>query len=404
MKKRETKTIKTGVWGLPLEVKFCKKCVISNQRPSSVVETLNYKDSPHPTISFDKKGICDACNYAHLKHHKINWKKREKELIELLDKYRSKDESWDCIVPGSGGKDSVFASHLLKYKYGMHPLTVTWPPHIYTDVGWRNFQNWIKTGFDNISFYPNGKVHRILTKLAFLNLCHPFQPFIIGQKNIPFQIAVKFKIPLIFYGEPEAEYGNKKEDALSPIKKLQVGSTKEYLGGVGIKDLVKYGINKSDIQTYLLPTKKEFEHVKIDARYLGYYIKWIPQEAYYYASKNSGFEPNPDGRTEGTYSKYNSLDDRIDGFHYYTTFIKFGIGRTTYDASQEIRNNHLTREEGVALVHRYDGEFPKKYFKEILQYMDITEKQFWSTIDKFRPPHLWKKHKGKWKLKYQVTV
>ncbi len=390
------------IWGLPKEVKFCKKCVISNQRPSSVVETHNFKDSPHPTIAFDKDGVCDACNYAYLKQEVINWKEREKELKKLLNKYRSRDGSWDCIVPGSGGKDSVLASGLLKYKYGMHPLTVTWPPHIYTEVGWNNFQKWIAAGFDNISFSPNGHVHRILTRLAFLNLGHPFQPFIIGQKNMPLNLAVKYKIPLIFYGEPEAEYGNKKEEAASSVKKMPIGSVEKYFGGVHIDELRKYGIAKSDLQPYLLPSKKDFDDCRVDFRYLGYYIKWIPQEAYYYSVKHTGFEPNPDGRTEGTYSKYNSIDDKMDGFHYYTIYTKFGIGRASYEASQEIRSGHLTREEGVALVHRYDGEFPKKYFKEVLDYMNITEKQFWETIDNFRPPHLWEKHKGKWRLKYRV--
>lgn len=401
MKKKLKKT--TGRWGLPLDVRFCTKCVISNQRPSSVVETGNFKESAHPTINFDKNGVCDACNYANLKHHEINWKQREIELRELLNKYRSKNGSYDCIVPGSGGKDSVFASHILKVKYKMHPLTVTWPPHIYTDIGWKNFNHWIQTGFDNISFHPNGKIHRILTKLAFLNLCHPFQPFIIGQKNLALKMAVLFKIPLVFYGEPEAEYGNKKEEAFSAQKKIPMNIKEEYFGGVHLNKLSKYGISRVDLKPYLMPQKKELKALKIDVRYLGYYKKWIPQESYYYAVENSGFEPNPDGRTEGTYSKYNSLDDKIDGFHYYTTYIKFGIGRATYDAAQEIRSGHLTREEGVALVRRYDGEFPKKYFKEILEYMDISEKLFWETINKFRPPHLWKKEKGKWILKHQVT-
>ena len=111
--------------------------------------------------------------------------------------------------PGSGGKDSAFASHILKYKYNMNPLTVTWAPHLYTNIGWENFINWSHVGgFDNILFTPNGKLHRYLTRLAFLNLLHPFQPFIIGQKMIGPKFALKYNIKLIFYGENQAEYGN----------------------------------------------------------------------------------------------------------------------------------------------------------------------------------------------------
>ena len=134
---------------------------------------------------------------------------------------------------------------------------------------------------------------------------------------------------------------------------------------------------------------------------MGYYMKWDPQEAYYFAVEHTDFEANSE-RTEGTYSKYNSIDDKSDPYHYYTTLIKFGIGRATYDASQEIRNHKITREEGVALVKKFDHEFPKKYFKDLLEYMDMTEKRFWELIDKFRSPHIWKKENGEWKLRKAV--
>jgi len=141
---------------------------------------------------------------------------------------------------------------------------------------------------------------------------------------------------------------------------------------------------------------------EIEFHYMGYYLKWTPQECYYYAVENTGFQANPE-RTEGTYSKYNSLDDRVDPYFYYTAFIKFGLGRAAYDAAQEIRNHHLTREEGVALVRRFDGEFPKKYFKEILNYLDLTEEKFIEIVDRFRSPHLWKKENGKWMLRHPIS-
>ena len=195
-----------SLYGLPEEIKFCKKCIISNQRPSSSVE-FKSQNNQKKGIVFDKNGICDACNYNEIKN-KIDWEEREKQLIELCNKYRKKS-GYDCVIPGSGGKDSAYTSHILKYKYGMNPLTVTWAPHLYTDIGWKNFTNWLHVGgFDNILFTPNGKLHRLLTKLAFENLLHPFQPFIIGQKIIGPLAALKFNIPLIFYGENQAEYGN----------------------------------------------------------------------------------------------------------------------------------------------------------------------------------------------------
>jgi len=140
-------------FGLPSQVQFCKTCVMSNQRPSSSVEFKN--ENKKSTIFFDEEGICSACRYHHQKQHEIDWEKREAQLIQLLDKHRRKNGAFDVIVPGSGGKDSVYVSHVLKYKYGMHPLTVTWPPNMYTDIGQRNFFNWLNSGFENISRHPN---------------------------------------------------------------------------------------------------------------------------------------------------------------------------------------------------------------------------------------------------------
>lgn len=396
-----------ALYGLPEQVIFCKCCVMSNQRPSSSVEFKHIIDRKHNTLQIDENGVCDACRYAEAKEN-IDWVLREKELLNLLDKYRRDDGYYDCILPGSGGKDSVYASHVLKYKYGMHPLTVTWPPIIYTEVGWKNFRSWIDIGgFDNISFNYNGRTHALLTNLAIENLLHPFQPFILGQKNLAPKIAIKYGIPLIFYGENEAEYGNPIADNKASLRDKSYYTMQHlsdvYLGGVAVPDLLnEYGLKLNDIQAYLPADNKEIEKSNIEVRYLGYYLKWTPQEAYYYAVEHSGFKANS-VRTEGTYSKYNSLDDRIDGFHYYTTYIKFGLGRASYDASQEIRNKHLTREEGVALVKRFDGEFPEKYFNEIMDFIGMKPEHFIELTDKFRSPHLWKKENGNWKLRHQVT-
>lgn len=394
-------------YGLPQKVKYCKKCVMSNQRPTSAIEFKHTKDSKKTTMHFDENEICDACRNAEVKNQ-INWQKREEDLIQLLDKHRSKDGSYDCLVPGSGGKDSAYQAHILKYKYGMNPLTVTWPPILYTEYGYKNWKNWIDSGFDNISFNRNGRTMKILTKLSIENLFHPFQTFILGQKNLAPKIASRYNIPLIFYGENEAEYGNPIADNASSLRDKSFYSYKNldeiYLGGVSIRELrEKYNIPINDLLSFLPADATELEKSKIEVHYLGYYLRWTPQEVYYYAVENTGFKARP-FRTQGTYSKYNSIDDKIDDLHYYTTFIKFGIGRATYDASQEIRNTHLTREDGVALVKKFDGEFPDKYFEEIMEYLEINPEYFRNELaNRFRSPHLWGKNsQDEWQLRHNV--
>ncbi len=394
-------------YGLPKDVKFCARCIISNQKPNSTVEFKNNKKIKKETILLDKEGICSACRYADIKDHEIDWEKREKDLIKLCNFYRSKKGNYDCIVPGSGGKDSAFTSHILKYKYKMNPLTVTWSPHVYTDIGFQNFQSWIHSGVDNVLFTPNGKLHRLLTKLAFVNLLHPFQPFIVGQRHIAPKHSVLYNIPLVFYGENQAEYGHDIKENFSPTMQPKfyaddVDLDKIMLGGVSARNLMKkYNLNYNELLPYFPASKAGVKKVGTTVHYLGYYLKWDPQECFYYASEHTGFRTNTE-RTEGSYSKYSSIDDRIDPFHYYTTLIKFGIGRATYDGAQEVRNKKITREEGVALVKRFDGEFPAKYFKQILEYMDLTEEQFWSCINKARSPHLWEFKDKEWELRHAV--
>ena len=394
-------------YGLPEQVVFCKRCVMSNQRPGSSIEFKHGVDHQHQTLHFDDEGVCDACRLAEQKE-RIDWDAREQDLLKLLDHHRRNDGGYDCILPGSGGKDSAYAAHVLKYKYGMHPLTVTWPPILYTDIGWQNFKDWIEVGgFDNVSFKPNGRIQRLLTRLSFENLLHPFQTFIIGQKNLAPKLALAHRVPLVVFGENEAEYGNPIADSASSLRDKSYYAMEDLseirLGGVSIPELIeKYEVELSDLTPYLPANQVELEKGGVEVHYLGYYLKWTPQENYYYAVEHTGFEANP-VRTEGTYSKYNSLDDRIDGFHYYTTYIKFGLGRATYDASQEIRNKHLTREEGVRLVNRFDGEFPEKYFQEVMDCIGMDPEHFHNLCDRFRSPHLWTKDNGDWRLRHQVS-
>jgi N-acetyl sugar amidotransferase len=416
-------SISSTLYGLPSEVKFCKSCVISNQRPNSAVEYKHNKQSTKKTIHFDEDGICDACNFANKKRKVIDWAERERMLLDLCNQYRRDDGRYDCIIPGSGGKDSFYAAHMLKYKYGMRPLTVTWAPHIYTDWGWKNHQAWLNAGFDNYLMTPNPKIHRLLTRLSTELLLHPFQAFMFGQKSLAPKMAALFDVPLVFFGENEAEYGNPIGDTESALRDWSYftsnDQSKIYLGGVSVSDLKKqFGVEEYDLQPYLPADPEIIKEKKVAVHYLGYYLKWHPQSCYYYAVEHGGFQAAPE-RTPGTYSKYNSIDDRIDDFHYHTTGIKFGIGRATYDAAQEIRSGDITREEGVALVKRFDHEFPERFADEIFHYLSIPPKEFPEAskmfeqpimdmkyynllTDSFRSPHLWYRDNEGWQLREAV--
>lgn len=399
-------------YGLNKDIKFCKTCAMSNQKPISTTEFKNNLTLKKIGINISEDGICDPCKVNIIKNEKIDWSHRDKELKDLCDQFRKNDGSYDCIVPGSGGKDSFYASHILKTKYKMNPLTVTWSPTLATDWGLKNFHSWIASGQDNILISGNGLVKRLLTRLALENLFHPFQPFILGQRIAPVKIALEKNIKLIFYGENEAEINNPIADFQKPTRDkdtwaaLKNNINKILLSGEKLEDLINnYGITKNELSDYIPIEEEKVLENKLQVQYLGYYLKWDCQSKYYYAREHSDFIPSPE-RTSGTYSKYNSIDDKMDDFHFFTTLIKFGIGRVNYDVSRELRDKDITIEEAKELVKKYQYEFPSRFEKELFEYLSIPKNKFPIAsemfeqpimnreyfdllTDTFRSPHIW---------------
>ena len=409
------------LYGLSEDIKYCKNCLMSNQRPNMCPEHYHTKENAKSIIKFTD-GICDACLLKNKKDNEIDWEERERELKALLDKYRSKNGSYDVLIPGSGGKDSFYVAHILKYKYGMNPLTCTFAPNIYTDWGLKNFYSWLEAGFNNYKFTVDIKVHRLITRISLENLLHPFQPWILGQKNFPTKFAKLTKIPLIFYGENPAEYGNPNDkyydDMLMEWHACN-NLDNVYVAGLPISELSKrFKLVNSNLEPYLPLTYEEFKDNNLKCVAFSYFKKWHPQENYYYTVENSNFITSPE-RTAGTYSKYSSIDDKIDDLHYYTAKIKFGIGRTHYDVAQEIRSGDLTTSEGKSLINKFDGEYPKRFEKEIFDYLSLDNEQykdiqtefevlkmnrdyFDNLCDSFRSPHLWRFSNEGWSLRKTI--
>lgn len=374
------------LYNLPENVVFCKECTISNQRPR---------------ITFNDEGVCSACQYANFKKTEINWDERDRELRALCDKYRKNNGEYDVIVPCSGGKDGSYVAHQLKYQYGMNPLTVTWSPLLPTELGRRNLDAFINSGFDNILGKPNGIVTKRLTHLAFKHMGDPFQPFIYGQTNFPLKMAVQHKVSLIMYGENgEVEYGGSMKNAFKPDREIQ-DHDEHYFSGMPPTFWEAHGVSKSDLAPFMAPSYKEIRDNSTTIHFFGYYKKWDSRDIYEYCKENTGFTAS-DFRTEGTYTNYASLDDKLDGFHYYLAYLKFGLCRATADTAQEIRAGRLTREEGIELVKKYDGEFPQNHYQEFLDYCDISPDELDAIIESWRAEHLWVLEQGAWKLKSPI--
>ncbi len=383
---------------LPKEVAFCKNCVVSNQRPRT---------------RFNAEGVCSACQWAHEKDHLVDWIERERELKDLCDRFRSPTGGFDVVVPGSGGKDSAYVAHQLKHRYGMHPLCVTWAPFEWTPIGFANLQAFNRAGFTNLITQPDGKLHRALSRLAFELKGDAWEPFAYGQKSLAFHLACRFGIKLIFYGENgELEYGGSERHKNLPKEGPEEWKD-AYFKGASLDEVIETGLSRgviekfdlcnASLELYKAPPLQEIQEHGAEMHWFSYYRKWTPQENFYYAARHTGFLTNPEGRSEGTYTRYASLDDKADGFHWYLSYMKFGMGRASRDAQGDIRRHHLTREEGVALVRRYDGEFPARYFDWFLKYLEITRERFWEVMDMYRSlSNVWRKDGKEWVMTHPV--
>lgn len=354
-----------------------------------------------PRIVFNEKGVCNACNYAQEKK-KIDWNKRKKEFMELIEEHKSEDNKWDCVVPWSGGKDSSSIAYKLKFKFGLNPLLVTFSPQLPSEVGMKNREELIQVGFDHMFFRPNQEVHRKLSRRFFIERGHQKIPWDAGVNVPPVEVALKYKIPIVFYAEHgESEYGGKiiKEESrkirdFTEFIENQVGDDP--------RNWVDDEITLKDLSPYIYPDVNEIKKAGIKVVYFGYFFKWSELENFKFAKSHWNFHTTPFGRTEGTFTNYDSIDDKSDDLYYYMQYIKFGFGRAVRDASRKIQNGQLTRKQGLELARKYDGEFPKRYFKDMLAYLNLTEKKCLEIIDKHRNPEIWKKEKGEWKLRYPL--
>lgn len=367
-------------------ISYCRRCVTPSSRPR---------------VAFDGDGICNACRYAETKQG-IDWEQRREEFLAFIAPYKSKDGSWDCVVPWSGGKDSSTIAYRLKYEFGMNPLLVTFSPLIPNEVGEQNREGLLRLGFDHLMIRPNQFVARRLARRFFRERGNLKVAWDAGVNAVPVKIALKFGIKLVFYAEHgETEYGgrvlheesNKFRDFTEVI---------EHLIGDDPRNWVDDEIGEQDLNPYLYPEPQEVKTAQMKVCYFGYFFKWSMYENYQFIKSKFDFRTNKNGRTDGTFTDFDSLDDKTDDVYYYLQYIKFGFGRAVRDASRMIQNGHMTREEALTLACKYDGEFPKEFFSEALEYLGITEAEFQETVDKHRNHEIWKFDGSGWELRYPV--
>lgn len=368
-----------------MNIKICKKCLTPNTRPR---------------IVFDENGICNACVNSENKE-KINWEDRKKQFEELIKEIKNlnKNNKYDCIVPWSGGKDSTSIALKLKFEYRLEPLLVTFSPLVKNEIGEYNRQILIEKGFDTIFFSPDGRVAKSLARRFFIERGNPKVAWDAGINSVPVKIAIKHRIPYIFYAEHgESEYGGLVLNNKSTMTRNKEEVMEHQIGDYP-ENWVSDNITINDLDPYIYPEDEDF---KINAYYFSYFFKWDMYENYLFV-KNQLPQFKTVDRTEGTFTNFDSLDDKIDSLYYYMQYIKFGFGRSIRDASRMIQNGHLKREKGLEYVLKYDDEFPKKYIKENLIYLGLTEFDFEEIVNKHRNTEVWKTSENSWRKKFTIS-
>ena len=366
------------------QVKYCKLCLMPDSRPR---------------IEFDREGICNACHNAEEKN-KINWDKRRDEFLYLIEKFRSKDNHYDCVVPWSGGKDSSSIAHKLKFEFGLNPLLVTFSPLMPNEIGAYNREQILKLGFDHFMVRPSQKVSKYLARSFFINRGNPKIHWDAGVNSVPVQVAVNYKIPLIFYAEHgESEYGGR---VLSEESKKIRDFTEVIENQVGDDPLnwADENIKEEELSPYLYPSVEDVEKVGVKALYFSYFFKWSMKENYEYIKDKIDFRTDEKGRTDGTFTDFDSLDDKIDNLYYYMQYIKFGFGRATRDSCRMIQNSQMDRNKALDLALKYDHEFPNSFHPEHLDYLDMDEINFTEIVDLHRNKEIWNFHGNQWNLRF----
>lgn len=360
--------------------------------------------STRPRISFDYRGWCNACQWMEEKKT-IDWSSRQKELMDILEKNRSRDGNFDCIVPVSGGKDGSYVAYTLKHKYGMNPLTITVRPALSLEIGDKNLTNFIYSGYDHIHLTPNPKVLDRLNKYGFIEKGFPYYGWLIAIMTAVIKTAANFKIPLLFYGEDgEIEYGGSiesKNNALYDINYMK----RVYLEGGHEKvfERIKMDedISEAELSFFKFPTESEVSQVGLSFTHWSYFEAWDPYRNYLVAKEFCGLQEVTENNS-GTFTNFAQNDQALYSLHAYMMYLKFGFGRATQDAGIEIRRGAMTRDQAVNLVKLYDGHYPEEYLQAYLEYYKMPLSEFDVVLDKWVNRDLFEKNEGRWQPKFSV--
>jgi len=360
-------------------MRYCRACVLPDSRPG---------------LTLNADGICSGCEGHAAKPH-IDWRRRGRELAEIVSSAKRRRSGYDCIVPVSGGKDSTWQTSKCQ-ELGLRVLAVTWRTPGRTDLGQRNLDNLIRLGVDHIDYSINAGVERKFTYQALLRTGSTAVPMHMALYSIPLRLAVALGVPLVIWGEsPHMEYGGPRKDR--DFSRLDLGWFKRHgiLQGTSAQSWVgKGGLTRKDMEPYFLPTATDFRQAKVQSIFLGYYLPWDPSESFRVA-QSLGFQVRHEGPKLGYYN-YADIDCDFISVHHYFKWLKFGFTRLFDNLSIEIRNGRMSRTKALSIIARTGPQVPHEDIDKLCAFLGISRRHFGQIEEKFRNRIIWKRQRGRW--------
>ncbi len=369
-------------------MKYCLRCCM----PENV----------KPGIIFDDVGVCSGCRVWE-KRQKINWNERKEVLKDTLEKYkkiaRENDAPYDCIIPVSGGKDSHYQAHLATEVYKMRPLLVSYNHAFFSRKGEKNLKNMLeKFGSDMLRYSTNPQTAKKLSLYMLKKVGDINWHYHAGIMTFPIQVAVQYKIPLILWGEHGESYKYGMYDFDDHIEFTKKHRQEHHLRGFEPEDILddpeNKDITRTDLAPFFYPSDDEIDSVGVRGIYVSDYDPWDQVKNTELVIKKYGFETRVN--SERGFNLAGSIDDQMEITHSYLRYLKFGHGRCTDHSSIEIRNQRISREEGIAMIEKYEYLQRPKNLDVFLNFAGITEKEFENSIEHLRDLDVWEKNSGKW--------
>lgn len=364
-------------------MKYCNRCL--------------YPENHALNIVFDDQGVCSGCR-VHEEKYQIDWKDKEKELSSILDHYKGKPEaSYDCVIPVVGSGDDFFVVDMVKNKFGLNPLLVTYNTHFNTKVGVRNLARLItELDCDHMMSTVGPDTIRDITRLTLDKMGDMYWHVLAGSQTFPVQVATKLDIPLVIWGvngwlDQVGMFSH--HDRVEMTKKvrkehaLRCFDAESLIGG-------SENVSHKDLQAFTYPSDEQLENSRVRGLYIGNYVLWDSQKQINAMIAKYGYETN---QQERTFNKYESIHCANNAsVHDYVKYLKYGYGKVSDHVARDIRLKRISKSEGLNLIKEYLPVKPKA-LTAFLAWLNMDEEEFMAIIDKFRDPRAWNKDsKGEW--------